>query len=145
VEFAPNNQASETTGMSPFLANYRQDPLWQFDLGQATGRNEQSAVTSETRQALELASRFKEITEHLQAELARAQLIHQEQADKKRKSAPAFRVGDQVWFNAKNLSTQQPSRKLDHRRLGPYETTKVVSPYAYEIDFPPTLKHHSPC
>ena len=32
VEFAANNQASETTGISPFFATYGQDPLWQFDL-----------------------------------------------------------------------------------------------------------------
>ena len=32
AEFAANNQASETTGMSPFFATYGQDPLWQFDL-----------------------------------------------------------------------------------------------------------------
>ena len=27
AEFASNNQASETTGMSPFFANYAQNPL----------------------------------------------------------------------------------------------------------------------
>ena len=32
AEFAANNQASETTGISPFFATYGQDPLWQFDL-----------------------------------------------------------------------------------------------------------------
>ena len=32
AEFAANNQASETTGMSPFFATYGQDPLWQLDL-----------------------------------------------------------------------------------------------------------------
>ena len=32
AEFATNNHASETTRMSPFFANYGQDPLWQFDL-----------------------------------------------------------------------------------------------------------------
>ena len=32
AEFAANNQASETTGMSPFFATYGQDLLWQFDL-----------------------------------------------------------------------------------------------------------------
>jgi len=69
-------------------------------------------------------------------------MAHQEQVDKKTKPALAFKVGAQVWFNVKNLSTQRPSRKLDHRRIGPYKITKVVSPYAYEIDFPATLKHH---
>jgi hypothetical protein len=32
VEFAANNQASETTGSSPFFANKGFDPRCQFDL-----------------------------------------------------------------------------------------------------------------
>ena len=28
AEFTTNNYVSETTGMSPFFANYGQDPLW---------------------------------------------------------------------------------------------------------------------
>jgi hypothetical protein len=135
AEFASNNHASETTGISPIFANYGQDPLWQFDLSQqATGLEE--------RGARDLAGKFKEITEHLQAEILRAQHKHQEQADRKRKPAPAFKVGDQVWFNAQNLTTQRPSRKLDHRRIGPYKITQVISPYSYEIGFPTTVKHH---
>jgi len=86
AKFAGNNQASETTGMSPFFANYGQDPLWQFDI-RATRQPEECQVT-------ELASKFREITEHLQAEIARAQMAHQEQADKKRKPAPAYKIGD---------------------------------------------------
>jgi transposase InsO family protein len=33
-EFAANNQASESTGVSPFFANYGYDPRWQFHLPQ---------------------------------------------------------------------------------------------------------------
>ena len=32
AEFAANNQALETIGMSPFFTTYGQDLLWQFDL-----------------------------------------------------------------------------------------------------------------
>jgi len=31
AEFSANNQASETTGMSPFFANFGYDPHWTFD------------------------------------------------------------------------------------------------------------------
>jgi len=65
AEFASNNRASETTGISPFFATYSQDPFWQFGLlQQMTGLEE--------REASDLASKFKEITEHLQAEILRA-------------------------------------------------------------------------
>ena len=37
---------------------------------------------------------------------------------------------------------QHPSRKLDHRRLGPYEIIKVVSQYAYKLQFPAAVQYH---
>ena len=136
AEFAGNNVASETTGMSPFFANYGYDPLWNFDFT-STAKNNPKAAS-----AKDLALKFKEITEHLQAEMLRAQHRQQEQTDKHRTPAPAFKVGDLVWFNAKNLATLRPMQKLDHKRIGPYPIVKVVSPYAYEVDFPSTVKYH---
>ena len=37
---------------------------------------------------------------------------------------------------------QRPNRKLDHCRLGPYEILKVVSPYAYKLQFPAAVQYH---
>ena len=68
VEFATNNHASETTGMSPFFANYGQDPLWQCDLTANPGE------ALEERDARQTATKMKEIAEHLQAEILWAQL-----------------------------------------------------------------------
>jgi hypothetical protein len=137
AEFAANNQASETTGMSPFFATYGQDPLWQFDFTAV----EEPRLPEEER-AQQVSVKMKEITDHLQAEILRAQHRQQEYADGKRRPAPAFRVGDKVWLNAQNIATQRPSRKLDHRRIGPYEIIKVVSPYAYKLQFPASIKYH---
>ena len=85
---------------------------------------------------------MKEITEHLQAEIFHVQYRQQEYADSKHRPALAFKVGDKVWFNAQNVTTQRPSRKLDHRRLGPYEIIKVVSPYAYKLQFLAAVQYH---
>ena len=71
--------------MSPFFANHGQDPLWQFDLSEP-------AHSQEVRDARQLATKFKEITTHLQAEILRAQQ-YPDQADKRHKPAPAFKVG----------------------------------------------------
>ena len=90
AEFATNNHASETTGMSPFFANYGQDPLWQFDLTANPGE------ALEERDARQTAMKMEEIAEHLQVEILRAQHRHQEQADRRRVPAPAFRIGDKV-------------------------------------------------
>ena len=139
VEFAANNQASETTGMSPFFATYGQDPLGQFDF---TAMEELEYSLPEEQCAQQVSATMKEITEHLQAGIFRTQYRHQEYANSKHWPAPAFKAGNKVWFNAQNIITQRPSRKLDHRRLGPYEIIKVVSPYAYKLQFPTAVQYH---
>ena len=85
------------------------------------------------QRAQQVSPTIKEITEHLQAEIFHAQHHQQEYADSKHRPAPAFKVGDKVWFNAQNVTMQRPSRKLDYCRLCPYEIIKVVSPYAYKL------------
>ena len=96
----------------------------------------------EEQRVQQVSAIMKEITEHLQAEIFRAQYSHQEYANSKHRPALAFKVGNKVWFNAQNITTQHPSRKLDHRRLGPYEIIKVVSPYTYKLQFPATVQYH---
>ena len=70
AEFTTNNHASDTTGMSPFFANYGQDPLWQFDLTANPGE------APEERDARQTTTKMKEIAEHLQEEILLAQHRH---------------------------------------------------------------------
>ena len=139
AEFAANNLASESIGMLPFLATYGQDPLWQFDLA-AMDELEYSLPGEQCAQ--QVSTTMKEIMEHLQADIFRKQYRQQEYADSKRRPALAFKAGNKVWFNAQNVTTQWPSRKLDHCRLGPYEVINVVSLYAYKLQFPATVQYH---
>jgi hypothetical protein len=139
AEFAANNQASEMTGISPFLANYGIDPTWQDQPANT------EAPASEIRDigGHDMAKTVAEITAHLRAEILRAQHRQQENADRKRMPAPAYQVGNLVWLNAKNITTRRPSRKLDHRRLGPFPISEIMSPYAYRLELPSSMKVHN--
>ena len=53
---------------------------------------------------------------------------------------PEFKIGSKVWLNAKNIKTKRPTKKLDHRRLGPFKITKKISSHAYRIELPTALK-----
>ena len=53
----------------------------------------------EEQRAQQVSAIIKEIMEHLQAEISRAQHRQQEYADGKHQPAPIFKVGDKVWFN----------------------------------------------
>ena len=103
--------------MCSFFANSAQDPLWQCTLAAPEAKSAQGSMPLEEWQAAVLAAKFEKIMKHLQEELVRAQAVHQEEADKRRKLSPAFGVRDYVWSKVKNVSTQCRSSKLDHRRL----------------------------
>jgi hypothetical protein len=45
-------------------------------------------------------------------------------------------------MDARNLSTQRPSKKLDWKHLGPYEISEVISPWAYHLKLPKDLHIH---
>jgi hypothetical protein len=78
---------------------------------------------------------LKEVQEKLIAELTVAKESMKKFADRKRLEGPVFEVGDRVWLIRKNIKTQRPSIKLDHRRFGPYEIVERIGEVAYRIKF----------
>jgi hypothetical protein len=47
-----------------------------------------------------------------------------------------------VWLDARNERTTRPTRKLDWKRLGLFWIQKQVSPYAYELELPASMRIH---
>jgi hypothetical protein len=56
--------------------------------------------------------------------------------NQRRLPTPTYKPGDKVYPEASDISTARPSRKLSHRRLGPYEIEKQVSRNVYCLKFP---------
>jgi hypothetical protein len=86
-----------------------------------------------------LSKKMNKIFEQIKPEMARAQSIQAEQADKYRQEGVELKSGDRVWMDARNILTQRPSKKLDWKHLGPYEICKVISPWAYLLNLPKDL------
>ena len=53
-----------------------------------------------------------------------------------------FKKGEKVWLEARNLNLGIPHRKLKPKREGPFEITKVLSPWTYQLQLPPQWKIH---
>lgn len=138
VEFAMNNQESETTHVSPFFANYGFHPRFHFEPGTPT-----TSASSLEYLATETIKTLKEIHDFCQDEMRLAQARQQEYANKKRTPAPDYKVGDLVFLNRKNVKTRRPCLKLDWKNIGPYPITKKISAYAYQIQLPPEIKMHN--
>src|SRR5712672_3078968 len=53
-----------------------------------------------------------------------------------------FRVNDQVWLDAKNLTLPYQSNKLAPRRQGPFHIKRIISPVAFQLDLPQSWRIH---
>jgi len=137
AEFAANNQESATTRVSPFCANYGYHPRFNLDLARQHGRHSPQVIDAKG-----FANRMADLNSHLQVQMRVAQDRYEGTINKSRLAAPVFRVGDKVYVSARNIQTARNSHKLDWKRIGPYPVTERVSPYAYRIAFPKSVKIH---
>jgi hypothetical protein len=64
--------------------------------------------------------------------------------DRNHTRAPDYQPGDMVYLEPSDIQTTRPSRKLSHRRLGPFEVVKKVGNGAYRLKLPPSMSRLHP-
>ena len=133
---AINNQQATSTGLSPFFTThgYNVDLL---GLNRGTD-NLRTSKESPIARGEAFVARLRETTEFAQAAMAAAQERQEQNANRTRKPADQFSVGDKVWLCLKNIKTDRPSKKLDWLNAK-YTVTEVISSYAYRLDIPPGI------
>ena len=62
--------------------------------------------------------------------------------DRHVREAPVFAKGEPVWLHAENLTMRQPSKKLCHKRIGPFKVVERVGELAYRLELPATARIH---
>ena len=55
-----------------------------------------------------------------------------------------LQVREKVWLNAGNLHLPRPKKKLDDKRVGPFEILEKAGASSYKLKLPPHWKIH-PC
>src|SRR3954470_10517443 len=137
AEFACNNAPNQSTGLSPFHMTQGRDPWNPYSSLTTVPDQVPAAADFMTT----LSSNIKIATDTLT--LAKA---HQEKNANKSRRDVLFEVGDQVLLNSHHvhLASQalRPSKKLQHRFIGPYPIISKVSPVAYKLALPPDLHIH---
>jgi hypothetical protein len=88
-----------------------------------------------------MVEKMKEVKQETESALKAAADDMKRFYDAKRRP-DEFEVGDEVWLNAKDLTTERPSKKLDYKRLGPFPIIRKVSELAYELKLPRSFKIH---
>jgi len=135
AEFTYNNKAHSSTKVSPFKANYRQDPRMGFEM----------IRKGKYKGAEKFMTKMKEIQEEAKAALGKAQEEMKKYADRKRGEVNKHRVGDLVMLSTKDLKYQMAGRrteKLMERFIGPYKVKKIVSANAVKLELPSTIRIH---
>lgn len=133
VAVAINNRNASSTGLSPFFFThgYHVDPLSINDNN--TTRTDKT--TPPTAAGESFVKRLREATDWAQSAIAVAQETQQEQANRSRRAAPTYHVGDKVWLNLRNIRSQRPSKKFDWIHAQ-YEVVRVPTPHTVQLNIP---------
>jgi len=135
AEFAFNNKVHTATKMSPFQVNYGREPRIGFDV-RKKGKNEKVE---------EFVKEMKERHEEARATLVKVQEEMKRQADRSRKEAEEYRVGDKVLISTKDFSMElmkRATKKLTEKFIGPYVVKKIMLENAVELELPALLRIH---
>ena len=133
AEFAYNNAPHSSTTVSPFFANKGYNPRSTFT---------PSEVNTNSPLAETYSANLDQLHSFLRQEIAKANEASARSFDTKRSDLPSFKIGDKVWLSAKHIKTTRPTKKLDHRYLGPFEIIEKISSHAYRLALPPNMRIH---
>ena len=135
AEFTYNNKVHSSTKMSPFKANYGQDPRMEFEM-RRKGKYEG---------AEKFVIKMKEVQEEVKAALGKAQEEIKKYTNRKRAKVDEYKVEDLVMLSTKDLKYQMVRRrteKLMERFVGPYKIKKIILSNTVELELPSTIKIH---
>lgn len=137
AEFQLNSDKNQSTGLSPFEATKAYQPLMGTEPPREYSKD--SAAKRHEKAADLLVDRIHKLQEFLHDNLVWAQAKMVDQANQRRKPAPAFKKGDWVMLDARNVRTVKKSRGLDQKNLGPFQIKRCVMDKAFELDLKDSL------
>jgi hypothetical protein len=71
---------------------------------------------------------------------ARTAMIKVQQGwERRKRTAPTFQTGDQVWLDGRNIKMFHPTAKLAPKRHGPFPIIRVLSPITCKLRLPVLL------
>ena len=138
AKFAANANPSSTTKIPPFQATRGYVPRMSFDPVDLSEESTWERLANS--KARSIATDIEEVWKFVHTEMARSQERQAEAADQHQKNVE-YEVGDKVWLSTRNIKTERPLKKLDHKMIGPYKIKKLVGS-SYQLELPTSMKIH---
>src|SRR5258705_6887535 len=117
AKFAYNNCIHSTTCCT----------LFELDSGQHPQMGSEPTWSSTVEATDDFAQQMSQIQDKVKAALKHAADEMAQYYDHWRSPTPTYEVRAKVWLNAQNYMTTHPTKKLDHKWLGPFVIEKVLS------------------
>jgi hypothetical protein len=134
AEFQYNNHIHSSTQQTPFFLDSGQHPRMGFE----------PQAPFHLESVNEFTDRMKLALEEAKATLNKAKDDMARYYNQRRLLAPVYKLDDLVYLDASDIKTTRPSRKLSHRRLGPFPVERQVSWHAYRLRLPFSMRRLHP-
>ena len=138
-EFSANANVSATTKVPPFLATRGYNPKMSFNPVDLSANFTRERIANSM--ATSIANCIKEVWDFMREEMTKLQAKQAVAANRHRKELPAYKIGNIVWLLTRNIKTDRPSKKLDHKMIGPYKIKELVGS-SYQLELPHIMKIH---
>ena len=123
MEFSHNQKVHSTTKQTPFYLMMEYEP-------------KDIPLVFETTNAPTAEWRLKTLKEAQNKASAAHELARQKMAERPIWGFTPFKKEDKVWLDGRNLKIGYPSQKLQPKREGPFEVTKVLEHVTYCLKLP---------
>ena len=82
----------------------------------------------------EFITRLQKSWEQVTKAIEEVQKNIKKQFDKKRRNPQGLKVGNNIWLENKNIHSNQPSKKLENKRYGPFKISKDIGLGTFELE-----------
>jgi len=125
AEFQYNNKKHVATRQTPFKLNFGRH-TWKGNL----------MIQMDIPRVEEFLIELQKSWEQVNKAMEEVQKNMKKQLDKKRRKPQGLKIRDNIWLENKNIHSNQPSKKLDNKRYGPFRILKDIGSGAFELELP---------
>jgi len=135
AEYAYISAISEATKFSSFCANYGFGPRTNLPNPKPSPEwdNPASGIT---------VSHWETNWFFMKENLAKTRLRMTRWYNRPHQQGPEFSPGSEVMLDRRNVQTEQPMNKLDHKKFGHFKVKKAVGKREFELELPPQMRIH---